>query len=176
MYKSLLQTKDHIVRTTVAASAIGTNAMNVKQVLHKAEQIHEIVKSELLKSMHDFKIRVDEQRANIVAQMKEINSYESSATDLSSAATQFVTQLVGDYEAAKYESYWGRRYAAEGRVGSDTNNEAQTTSYVNDSQHQLESVSWISEQILPVPESSTKQLLHDSSNDRNRTNFIICSQ
>ena len=92
---------------------------------------------------------------------------DRNQTDLSSAASQFVTQLVGDYEAAKYESYWGTRYATKGRVRLGTNDEAQSTSDVAVEKPPLESLSPASKQIPPVSEIKTEQVPHGSSADRN---------
>ena len=39
--------------------------MSAKNVLHKAEEIHENVDSELLKAVVTFKVRVDEHRSNL---------------------------------------------------------------------------------------------------------------
>ena len=108
---------------------------------------------------------------SILKQNLRDSSDDRNRTNLSSAASQFVTQLVADYEAAKYESYWGRRYTAKGRVGLGTNDEAQTTSDAALNQPQPESISPASEKVRPVSELTNQQLLHDASDDRNRTNL-----
>ena len=65
LYQKLLNTKDHIDRTTVEGSAIRDTSVSAKNVLHKAEEIHENVDSELLKAVVTFKVRVDEHRSNL---------------------------------------------------------------------------------------------------------------
>ena len=172
LYKHLLRTKDHVDLTTVTGSAIRTKSVSVRQVLHQVEKIHETVNSELLKAVNDFNVRVDEQRSNIIAQMEEINP-----SDAPSAASQFITQLVSDYEAAKYESYWGRRYAAKGQggVGLKTNDEDQPTSDVSVNQPPPKSFSPEPEHFQSVPEVATKQLLHHSSDDEIKTDFSFAA-
>ena len=64
MYQKLLNTKDHIDRTTVEGSAKVDTSVSAKNVLHKAEEIHENVYSELLKAVVTFKVWVDEHRSN----------------------------------------------------------------------------------------------------------------
>ena len=65
LYQKLLNTKDHIDRTTVEGSAIRDTSVPAKNVLHKAEEIHENVDSDLLKAVVTFKVRVDEHRSNL---------------------------------------------------------------------------------------------------------------